>query len=64
MPGSSMPQIKAARLLMRFGSIDGDHHKAWCIDQALRILLGESGYLRFRLERARDGYGWDEGIAP
>lgn len=23
-----------------YGQIDGDHHKAWCIDQVQRILLG------------------------
>ncbi len=24
----------------RYGGIDGDHHKAWVLDQAARILLG------------------------
>lgn len=31
---------KALHILTRFGSVDGDHHKAWAIDQAIRVLCG------------------------
>jgi len=47
----------ALDLAVRYGQIDGDHHKAWVIDQVVRLL-------------AADGYNelidsdWDTGIAP
>lgn len=28
-------------LIFRFGGIGGDHHKAWVIDQVLRIVAGD-----------------------
>jgi len=31
---------KAIELAVRFGGIDGDHHKAWVIDQMVRALTG------------------------
>ena len=31
---------RAIRLAVRFGGIDGDHHKAWVIDQMVRALAG------------------------
>lgn len=47
----------AVRLATDYGWIDGDHHKAWVIDQMLRALLGDSyGEVV--------GVDWDEGIAP
>lgn len=58
----------ALELLARNGQVDGDHHKAWVIDQTVRILTGD-GYQAW-IERYRDGedgpdtYSWDEGIAP
>lgn len=60
---------KAIELAVRFGGIDGDHHKAWVIDQMVRILAGDEQYQQIVAE-ARDGedgpetYGWEEGIAP
>lgn len=58
----------AIELAIRFGGIDGDHHKTWCIDQMLRALAGDS-YARIIAEAKAgpdgpDTYGWDEGIAP
>lgn len=56
-------------LLERDGQVDGDHHKAWVIDQTVRILAGDR-YEHFIAEyRSEDGdgepiYTWDEGIAP
>lgn len=34
-----MPDVsKALAVAMQYGSIDGDHHKAWVIDQMVRAL--------------------------
>ena len=56
--------------ILRFGGIDGDHHKAWVIDQTVRALTGE-GYDKwvddYKGATDTDGereYDWDEGIAP
>lgn len=59
---------RALDLLIRYGQTDGEHHKAWVIDQAVRILTGRS-YARVIREccAGEDGpatYSWDEGIAP
>jgi hypothetical protein len=43
----------------RYGWIDGDHHKAWVIDQMVRALTG-SEYATW-IKRSVD---WSEGIAP
>ena len=60
----------ALAFAVRYGQIDGAHHKAWVIDQMCRALLGtEEAYIQFVAEACagEDGphtYGWDEGIAP
>jgi hypothetical protein len=60
---------EAVNLAVQYGQIDGAHHKAWVIDQMVRILCGE-GYkdiVRVACEGPEgelDEYGWDEGIAP
>jgi hypothetical protein len=53
---------------VRFGGIDGDHHKAWVIDQMVRELAGPD-YERIVTEAKAgedgpDTYEWNEGIAP
>lgn len=59
---------EALEIAYRFGQIDGDHHKAWVIDQMVRALTGDR-YDEW-VRKARDGadgpetYAWDEGIAP
>ena len=58
----------AIKLAVRFGGIDGDHHKAWVIDQMVRALTG-ADYDKIVAdakagEDGPDSYGWDEGIAP
>lgn len=59
---------EALTVAVRYGGIDGDHHKAWVIDQMVRELTG-TRYENF-VRAARDGedgpetYGWDVGIAP
>jgi hypothetical protein len=30
----------ALRFIRAYGQIDGDHHKAWVLDQVARVLLG------------------------
>lgn len=50
---------KALDILVEFGGIDGAHHKAWVIDQAIRVLAGD-GYEALVEECG----GMDEGIAP
>ena len=29
---------EAMEMIIRHGGHDGDHHKAWCLDQVMRIL--------------------------
>lgn len=58
----------ALNILTRFGGVDGAHHKAWAIDQAIRVLCGvECGphgypgdktnpeYLKHVYESCKDG---------
>jgi hypothetical protein len=58
----------ALEIISRFGGIDGDHHRAWVIDQAVRALTGD-GYAEW-VRMMNDGengpntYEWDQGIAP
>ncbi len=63
------PDVEGAvDLAIQYGGIDGGHHKAWVIDQMLRLLTGP----RYEeiIKDACDGedgpntYSWDEGIAP
>lgn len=42
---------EAVAIGLRYGQVDGSHHRLWVIDQMLRKLLG-------------DDYEWDTGIAP
>ncbi len=59
------PAGRAMAVALRYGQIDGDHHKTWVIDQMLRLLAGEEGYGELRRLYEKDGvYEWDEGIAP
>jgi hypothetical protein len=58
----------AIDMIVEYGGIDGAHHKAWVLDQVLRILTGK-GYDEL-IKSVKDGedgpdtYDWDEGIAP
>lgn len=59
---------EAIGLIVRYGGIDGDHHKAWVLDQVVRVLAQDS-YDEI-VRNACDGedgpntYEWDVGIAP
>lgn len=59
---------KAIMLAVQYGGIDGDHHKAWIIDQMVRILADENYDQIVRDacggEDGPETYEWDCGIAP
>lgn len=58
---------KALDLIVRYGGIDGDHHKAWVIDQITRILADNYDEFVKQAKNGEDGentYSWNEGIAP
>ena len=59
---------RALRIAYEYGAIQGDHHRAWVIDQMVRALTG-SDYAEWVRERKAGADGsethyWDEGIAP
>lgn len=62
-------RIKAALVIIeRYGGIEGDHHRAWVIDQVVRKLKGDA-YEAWVVEMCDgvDGpntYDWDVGIPP
>jgi hypothetical protein len=62
--------VNALDIILQYGGIEGDHHRAWVIDQVVRALLGtEDEYQKWVKnycdgEDGPDTYGWDEGIAP
>ena len=75
----NMDQIieDALNIALRYGGIDGAHHKAWVIDQMCRASCGsEREYQRWVVEAKgliiddsdpddiEYEYEWDEGIAP
>lgn len=59
---------EAIALAVKYGGNDGDCHKAWVIDQMVRVLAGN--LYPFIVAEAKAGengpetYSWDEGIAP
>jgi hypothetical protein len=59
---------EALRMIQRYGGIGGDHHKAWVLDQVVRILAGNRyEQLVAHSKDGEDGpntYSWDTGIAP
>lgn len=64
-PADEGPNVnRAIEIIARHGGTRGAHHKQWVLDQVLRVLLGDSAYREWVADQARDGYTWDEGIAP
>ncbi len=58
----------ALALIVRHGGHDGEHRKAWVIDQVARILAG-NGYVKLVADACagEDGpqtYDWDTGTPP
>lgn len=59
---------KVTEIATAYGQIDGDHHKAWVIDQIMRAVKGDS-YDQWVREYCAgddgpDTYEWDPGVAP
>ena len=58
----------ALDVINQYGGIDGSHHKAWVLDQVVRLLAGDeyAAWVRAHCvgEDGPDTYAWDEGIAP
>ena len=55
-------------LIFEYGQTDGEHHKAWVIDQIVRIIT-ENNYDKWVQhyeydEETDEDYFWDAGIAP
>lgn len=52
----------------RYAQIDGEHHKAWVIDQMVRALTGKNynEWIKECCAEDEEGecYEWDTGIAP
>jgi len=64
-------KIQAALdIACQYSQIEGEHHKAWCIDQMVRALLGANYHKWIEANNEWDEeeqeytYDWDEGIAP
>jgi hypothetical protein len=59
---------EALAIAMDWGFYEGGHHKAWTIDQMVRVLAGDNYEQLIKEEcDGEDGpntYEWDEGIAP
>lgn len=57
----------ALEVIERYGGIDGEHHKTWVIDQAVRALVPDYGAWVREMRAGEDGpetYDWNVGIAP
>lgn len=59
---------KALDVILQYGGIDGAHHKAWVLDQAVRALTGDeyNAWVQQACagEQGPDTYDWDVGIPP
>lgn len=59
---------RAITIAVQSGGADGSHHKAWVVDQMVRILAGEKYDEIVRAakdgEDGPDSYEWDCGVAP
>jgi hypothetical protein len=60
----------ALEIASTYGQVEGDHHKAWVIDQMVRALTGESYELWVQIYQmptdpdALFENEWETGIAP
>ena len=66
--GEQSPVDKALDIAIRYGGIDGEHHKDWVIDQIVRALTGDRyEQVIAEAKAGEDGpntYDWEEGIPP
>lgn len=57
-------------LAVKYGQINGEHHKMWVIDQIIRIIAAPDGAYEEIIREAKAGedgpetYDWDVGIPP
>lgn len=60
--------VECLSLAVNYGQINGASHKAWVIDQIVRVLTGKKyDTLVVKAKAGEDGpetYKWDCGIAP
>ncbi len=62
--------FNALEVAMTYGQSDGEHHKAWVIDQMVRMLCGDEDLYNALIIEYKDGcngpntYEWFSGIAP
>lgn len=58
----------ALHVALECSQVDGEHHKAWVIDQMVQCLTGdkyEEWIKEFKYgEDGPDTYSWDVGVAP
>jgi hypothetical protein len=52
---------RAIEEITRYGSIDGDHHRSWLLQEVLAIL---SGWDNDRLKKELKAMEWEPGIPP
>lgn len=61
-------ELDALEIASQYGGFEGEHHKAWVIDQMVRYLTGDAYDSWIKDWRnGEDGpetYDWDVGIAP
>jgi len=59
---------RALTVAADYGQVDGDHHKAWVIDQMVRELTGDDYHAWVgQVMVGQDGpdtYPWDKGTPP
>lgn len=66
MSGGAMRAIgEAIAIAERWGHAEGDHHKAWVIDQMVRALTGvDYEHWVAAYESDNEGSLWIQGVAP
>jgi hypothetical protein len=56
---------EAIAIAERWGHAEGDHHKAWVIDQMVRALVGvDYEHWVAAYEDTNEGCIWIQGVAP
>lgn len=56
---------KTVETILKYGMIDGAHHKQWILDEALRTLLGDKYYKKIEeYNKDKSSEDWDIGVAP
>lgn len=66
MPDAQERIDNALTIAIAYGGSDGDWHKAWVIDQMVRMLCGSTKEYEELVKTACDGdtFTWDCGIPP